>query len=178
MKLIKPLFYSLLILSFTLSLASCGKEKVVFEKKYDIKNSQWAYADTLDFAFEIKDTMAIYDIVLAIEHTPQYPMQNLYTHIYTKFPTGERIMQLLNIDLADNTGKWEGKCNSSECDFEIPIQPNAFFNKTGTHTITLEQYMRTDPLQGIKSIALKLVDKGIKRDLNSEQAQHNKNNKK
>lgn len=168
MKLLKRSL--LAVLAFSFLLASCGKEKVIFEKKYDIKNSQWRYADTLDFSFEIKDTTAIYDIVLGIEHTPQYPMQNLYTHIYTKFPSGERIKQLLNIDLADNAGKWEGKCDGSECDFEIPIQPNAFFNKTGNHIITLEQYMRTDSLAGINSITLKLVDKGIKRDLNSEQA--------
>ena len=146
-------------------LVSCGKEKVIFEKKYDLKNGQWAYADTLNFAFNIADTMEIYDIVLTIKHTPQYPMQNLYTHIYTKFPSGERIVQQLNIDLADNTGKWEGDCSGSECKFEIPIQPNAFFNAAGQHIITLEQYMRMESLIGINSIALKIVDKGIKRDL-------------
>ncbi len=146
-------------------IVSCGKEKVIFEKKYDLKDGQWAYADTLKFSFNIADTMEIYDIVLTIKHTPQYPMQNMYTHIYTKFPSGERIMQLLNIDLADNTGKWEGDCSGSECRFEIPIQPNAFFNAAGQHIITLEQYMRTESLAGINSIALKIVDKGIKRDL-------------
>ena len=165
MKSLKRLFYFFIPLSIVL--VSCGKEKVIFEKKYDIKNSQWAYSDTLDFAFNITDTMEIYDIVLKLKHTPQYPMQNLYTNIYTKFPSGERIKQLLNIDLADNTGKWEGDCSSSECTFEMAIQPNAFFNKTGQHTITLEQYMRTDNLAGINSIELKIVDKGIKRDLNA-----------
>ena len=162
-----PFLQSKLALAALISvvLVSCGKEKVIFEKKYDLKNGQWAYADTLNFAFNIADTMEIYDIVMTIKHTPQYPMQNMYTHIYTKFPSGERIVQLLNIDLADNTGKWEGDCSGSECRFEIPIQPNAFFNAAGQHLITLEQYMRMESLAGINSIALKIVDKGIKRDL-------------
>ena len=162
-----PFLQSKLALATLISfvLVSCGKEKVIFEKKYDLKNGQWAYADTLNFAFNIADTMEIYDIVMTIKHTPQYPMQNMYTHIYTKFPSGERIVQLLNIDLADNTGKWEGDCSGSECRFEIPIQPNAFFNAAGQHLITLEQYMRMESLAGINSIALKIVDKGIKRDL-------------
>jgi gliding motility-associated lipoprotein GldH len=163
---LKQFFIPFLFLS--LLLISCGKEKVIFEKKYNLEKGQWMYSDTLNFQFDIKDTMEIYDIVLSVKHTPQYPLQNLYTNIYTKFPSGERIKQLLNIDLADNTGKWNGECSSSECNFEIPIQPSAFFNGIGTHTIMLEQFTRNEPLLGINSIELKLVDKGIKRDLASE----------
>jgi gliding motility-associated lipoprotein GldH len=158
-------------------LTSCGKEKIIFEKDYDIKNDAWTYADTLNFAFDITDTMALYDIVLTIEHTPQYSMQNVYTNIYTKFPKGERIKQLLSIDLADNTGTWQGKCGSSSCDFNIKIQENAFFNILGSHVITLEQFMRVESLVGIKNIGLKIVDKGMKRDLNTEMNQGKKKKK-
>ncbi len=175
MNSVKYLFISFLFLSPLL--ISCGKEKVIFEKKYNLEKGQWIYSDTLNFQFEIKDTMEIYDIVLSVKHTPQYPLQNLYTNIYTKFPSGERIKQLLNIDLADNSGKWNGECSGSECNFEIPIQPSAFFNGIGTHTITLEQFTRNEPLLGINSIELKLVDKGIKRDLTGEK-QHSAKKKK
>jgi gliding motility-associated lipoprotein GldH len=166
--MIKKLFYSLSTLAIGFFLLSCSKEKVLFEKEYALKNTQWTYSDTLNFAFNITDTMAIYDIVLVVKHTPQYAFQNMYTNIYTQFPKGERLKQLLNIDLANNAGKWEGKCNSSECDFEVPIQPDAFFNQTGQHVITLEQYMRAEALIGIKSISLKLIDKNVKRDLEAE----------
>ena len=176
-KLLNRLFFILLAPLLSIAFMSCGKENVVFEKKYDLKNGQWTYADTLDFDFDIADTTEIYDIVLTIKHTPQYPMQNIYTHIYTKFPSGERVKQQLNIDLADNTGKWEGDCSGSECDFEIPIQPNAFFNASGRHTITLEQYMRVESLAGINSIALKIVDKGMKRDLSTPKTPSDNKNK-
>lgn len=165
MKQLKNLLFILWATPLTIFFIACGKERTIFEKSYDIQNHQWTYNDTLDFTFDIADTMSIYDIVLSIRHTPQYPMQNIYMNIYTKFPSGERIKQLLNIDLADNTGKWEGKCSSSECLFEIPIQSNAFFNATGKHTITLEQYMRVENLAGINNIALKIVDKAEKRNL-------------
>lgn len=159
-------------------LTSCGKEKVIFEKDYTLKNDAWTYADTLNFAFDITDTMAIYDIVLTVEHTPQYAMQNIYTNIYTKFPKGERIKQTLSIDLADNTGTWQGKCSGSSCDFNIKIQENAFFNILGPHVITLEQFMRVESLAGIKNIGLKIVDMGKKRDLNAEKNQGNQHTKK
>jgi gliding motility-associated lipoprotein GldH len=165
MNILKYIFCFCLIIIVAVS---CSKEKIIFEKNYDLKNGQWAYNDTLDFTFAISDTMAVYDIVMVIKHTPQYATQNLYMNISTKFPTGERPKQLLNIDLADNTGKWEGKCNSSECTFEIPIQPNAYFNAAGQYTITLEQYMREEYLKDIKNIALKLVDKNQKRDFEVE----------
>jgi gliding motility-associated lipoprotein GldH len=172
--MVKKIFHLLTPLAICFFLLSCGKEKVLFEKEYDLKNAQWIYSDTLNFAFNITDTMAIYDIVLAVKHTPQYAFQNMYTNIYTQFPKGERLKQLLNIDLANNAGKWEGKCSNSECAFEIPIQPGAFFNQTGQHTITLEQYMRADALAGINSISLKLIDKGMKRDLEAEKASKTK----
>ncbi len=167
-KQIKNLLFILWATLLGIFFVACGKEKTIFEKSYDIKNQQWSYTDTLDFTFDIADTMSIYDIVLNINHTPQYPMQNIYMNIYTQFPSGERIKQLLNIDLADNTGKWEGKCSGSECLFEIPIQSNAFFNATGKHNITLEQYMRVENLAGVNNIALKIVDKGEKRDLSAD----------
>ncbi|NJN34220.1 MAG: gliding motility lipoprotein GldH [Saprospiraceae bacterium] len=128
-----------------------------------MKEGTWSYRDTLDFAFEIADTNQIYDIVLVIKHTPQYPYQNLYTNIYTKFPSGERVKQLLSLDLADNSGKWLGECGRSGCQFELAIQENAFFNVQGQHVITLEQYLRTDQLKGIENISLKIVEKGAKR---------------
>ena len=164
MKRISPF----LIVISSLFFAACGKEKVVFEKNYDLKNEQWTYADTLNFDFDIADTMAIYDLVLNVKHGSNYPMQNIYTNIYTQFPSGERIKQLLNVNLADNTGKWEGNCSGNTCNFEVKIQENAFFNALGKHIITIEQFMRVEALVGVKSVSLKVVDKGVKRNLSKK----------
>jgi gliding motility-associated lipoprotein GldH len=174
----KNKYFNIVNILLALVLTACGKEKVIFEKEYPIKNSVWTYADTLDFNFDITDTMAIYDIVLNIKHTTAYPMQNIYTHIYTKFPNGARVKQLLSFDIADNTGKWEGDCSGDNCDFTVKLQENAFFNFAGKHSITLEQFTRTDALQNIERIGLKIVDKGIQRDLNKEREAAEKRKKK
>ena len=73
MKQLKNLLFILWATPLSIFFVACGKEKTVFEKSYDIKNHQWSYTDTLDFTFDIADTMSIYDIVLSIKHTPQYP---------------------------------------------------------------------------------------------------------
>ncbi len=160
--------FAALFLLFGLLLTACGKEKTVFEKAYPIPNSAWTYADTLNFAFDIADTMALYDIVVHIKHRADYGFQNLYTRISTQFPNGDRRSQTLNFDLADNTGKWLGKKSGDTHDFEVKIQENAFFNQTGQHVITLEQMMRIASLSGMESIDLEVIDKGEKRNLAEE----------
>ncbi len=125
--------------------ASCG-ENFIFEKKKDINNQQWTYQDSINFDFEIKDTFKIYNLCLEIEHPDNYPYQNIYLMTHTKFPTGERPSQRINVDLAKNTGEWLGEKNGNKYTHRIDLQPNAYFNNAGNYTLTLGQYMRQDSL--------------------------------
>ena len=147
----------LILLSLPLAISACNQNNI-FDKQFDVKNQKWSYTDTLNFPFDIKDTSELYNIVLHVKHQTDYPLQNLYLNIYTAFPAGQRIKQLLNIDLADQTGKWNGKVNGKSCDFDIKIQENAFFNIQGKHTITLEQFTRLNPLPAIQTIGLTIED--------------------
>ena len=134
-----------------------------YEKRYEIQNGNWEQGDTLDFTFSIKDTLSIFNLYLEVEHSTSYNFQNLYTRIYTQFPSGERINELLSLELADKAGVWLGKCNSESCILKIPIQEGAYFNQSGQFTVTVEQYMRTDPVEGIQSIGFLVEDTGQKR---------------
>jgi gliding motility-associated lipoprotein GldH len=147
---------------------ACNKEKILFEKEYAWQDATWRHSDTLNFAFDIADTMALYDIVVTIKHRTDYPYQNIYSQIFTKFPTGERTKQLINVDLADNTGKWNGEGSGKTRSYDVDIQQNAFFNQSGKHVIKLEQFMRTEALASVESVALRIVDKQAKRDLTKE----------
>ena len=151
------------IASIVILLSACEKEKVIFEKKYDLTNATWQHADTLNFAFDIADTTSLYDLSMTVSHKTDYGFQNIYTQIYTQFPSGLRSKQLLNLDLSDNMGKWNGTGSGNTRQFQVNIQQNAFFNQVGKHVITLEQFMRTDALVGIENITLKIIDKQIKR---------------
>lgn len=157
----KQFLFILLLLS-QLLLVSCG-ENYVFEKTYEIEKEEWNYANTLDYSFEIDDTTKIYNLLLEVTHSVDYSYQNCYFKIYTKFPSGEKTDQLLSVDLADGVGRWQGECSGESCTTLFDIQKQSFFNALGTHTITLEQYMRKDPLKGIQSLAIKLEDTGLKR---------------
>jgi len=151
-----------LVFILPIFLISCG-ENYLFEKTYKIENGAWEYDNTLDYAFEITDTTKVYNLLLEVGHSLAYNYQNCYFKIYTQFPSGEKTAQLLSIDLADGIGRWQGDCGSKSCTILLDIQKQAFFNALGTHTITLEQYMRKNPLKGIESLAIKLEDTGLRR---------------
>lgn len=154
---------NLFLLSFfSVLLSACGPD-YLYDETYDLEEQGWTYADTLNFQFTIDDTLALYNLYLQVEHSTDYSYQNLYTRIHTQFPSGERITQVLSLELADKAGAWQGDCRGEKCLFLAPIQPNAFFNKPGTYVITLEQYMRQSPVMGLKSIGFKLEETGKRR---------------
>ena len=153
-----------LLLFFTITFVSCGPD-YAYKKSFEIGDQAWAYADTLDFDFRIEDTTLIYNLYLEVEHTRDYGFQNLYTRIHTRFPDGARLSELLSLELADKTGFWLGDCRGEICTLRIPIQEGAYFNQAGAYTIQLEQYMRVDPLPGVRAMALLLENTGRQRIL-------------
>lgn len=157
----KNYLFSLLFLS-SIFLLSCG-EDYLFEKNYEIEKGAWKYDNTLAYTLDITDTTKVYNLLLEVEHSIDYSYQNCYFKIYTQFPSGEKTEQLLSIDLADGIGQWQGDCSSKSCTILLDIQKQAFFNALGTHTITLEQYMRKNPLKGIERLGIKLEDTGLSR---------------
>ena len=136
-------------------LQSCGKD-YAYQKEYEISGMAWDYVDTLNFNFEIEDTLILYNLYLQVEHIQDYAYQNLYTKISTKFPKGELLAEVLSLELADKMGNWEGQCSGGVCKLTIPIQENAYFNENGEYQITIEQFMRKSPLVGIRKIGFVL----------------------
>ncbi len=136
---------------------SCGPN-YIFEETNAVENQEWTYQDTIDFKVEITDTLRIYNLHLDIEHAVDYAHQNIYIQIYTLFPSGERTRERISIDFADKGGQWYGDCEEDWCTLRVTIQEGAFFNALGTHTFTIEQYMRVDPLPGIKSVSMKIEE--------------------
>ena len=143
---------------FTITtLISCGPN-FIYENEQIISDNNWEYQDSLNFQFEIADTNKLFNIFLDVEHSVDYGFQNLYTQIHTVFPSNDRITEMLSLELADKAGQWFGDCSSEFCTLRIPIQEGAFFNQAGNYSITVEQFMRKNPLEGVKSIAIRIED--------------------
>ena len=150
-------FFSLSIL-----LVSCGPN-YIFDQSQKIDQAEWTYQDSLSFNTAITDSLKIYNLYLGLEHATTFSMQNLYVKIHTTFPSGQRLSELVSLELANKAGVWFGDCNSEWCDLSIPIQTGAYFDLPGNYTFTIEQYTRKEPLQGVKNISFKIEDTGVSR---------------
>lgn len=138
-----------------LLLTACNQD-VIFEETIDIPNAAWSYDDKLPFEFEVSDTTKAYQVLLDIGHAGDFGFQNCYVQITTRFPGGEEKKQAVSLELAEQSGIWNGKCRGNTCHLEIPLQGKAKFKQQGKHSIMVEQFMRVNPLPGINSISLKI----------------------
>ena len=116
----------------------------------------WTYADDLDLEFRIEDTTEIYDLTLAVDHSIDYPWQNLYIQIRNIFPGGDTMARPLSLELADKRGHWQGECSGTSCAALIDLQKSVYFPKEGDYKITIRQHMRQDSIPGINSLTLAL----------------------
>ena len=137
----------------------CGPE-IVVEHRTEFSDQQWSGSDTLDARFDITDTLALYDIFVELRHGTDYPNQNVYVKLLTDFPNGARLDQTLSLELANRAGRWFGDCNATDCDFELAIQRNAFFNQLGEHRIRVLPYMRRDPVEEISGFGVRVERNG------------------
>ena len=144
------------------TLVSCGPNYLLNEK-LELEGGIWSYDNNLSYKIDIPDTSTIYNLVIEVEHSMDYPFQNLYTNIYTQFPDGKQLKELISLELANSAGLWAGKCSGGLCRTDISIQQGAFFNQPGAYVFTLEQFMRKDTLNGLNAITFKIEDTGLTR---------------
>lgn len=157
----RKLAFSIFLIALILS--AC-QERPVYHNKHFPDQQIWAYGDAVKLDFKIRDTTKIYDMSLIVEHSTDYPWENLYVKMYNVFPNGDTTSRPLSLELADKTGKWQGECNGAVCKAVIDIQKHVFFPQTGDYHVWVEQYMRQDSVPGIKSIDLALYRAEVKED--------------
>ena len=149
----KYVFALCLVLAILLS--ACGPN-YVYNHKTAFDNETWTYQAVQQHQVEIKDTTYLYNLIIGVKHSPEYAFQNLYVKIKTVFPNQEKREQVVSLNLADGSGAWYGKCSGKTCSIEIPLQQNAIFDQVGTYQFSIEQYMRTEKVEGVKGLSFKV----------------------
>ncbi len=148
---------SFLFLFVVLGISSCNWTTGVFEKNLTFNNQEWPSAVKPDIAFEITDTVSLYNIYIVMRHTDAYHFNNIFIRATVKEPgdpkgkTGDYDLQL-----ATNGKGWIGTAMDDIYDARLLIQPKTRFRKSGIYHITLEQLMREDPLKSVLSAGLRV----------------------
>jgi gliding motility-associated lipoprotein GldH len=136
-------------------LISCDRNRI-FEKECVKQNDKWVYSDTAVFDFEINDTLSFCNILLSLKNTNKYPYNNIWFFITTKFPDNHIICDTIDYILQNPRGEWFGIELGNVYGRYLPYRLNRPFPMKGRYKITVNQAMRTDTLEGIKTIGLRI----------------------
>ncbi len=152
------LIFSVVIL---MSISACNSD-VIFEEDYQIPEHGWAFSEQAAFEFEIEDTTALYRMAVDVDHSTEFPFQNIYLRIHSVFPNDTTNVILHSVQLQEPNGQWIGGCSGEDCSVRVILSENMYFNQTGKHKISFEQFTRRDSLKGIEKWGLVLEKMGTK----------------
>lgn len=142
-----------LILAFLLS--ACDPA-MVFEDTRNLQGADWAKDSSLVFRFNITDTTLVQNIYLTTRNAGNYPFSNLFLFITTTAPTGASLKDTLEITLAHPDGHWLGKGAGDLHYLRTPWRHNVRFPYPGIYTFRIRQGMRTDLLNGIGDVGIRI----------------------
>jgi gliding motility-associated lipoprotein GldH len=140
---------------FCLFFASC--ETSLYNKFEPIDKNDWYIKDTLTFKFKILEPDN-YTIFFQTRHTKEYNYNNLWVKIIQDFPNEKMdTSYLYQTIVADPiSGRWLGECTSSYCTASTPLMENISLADTGNYKLSIIQYMRTNPLEEISDVGIKV----------------------
>lgn len=148
---------SKLILLFIACMAvSCGDGKI-YQEFTDFDGRYWLASDTASFQFEVTDTTSRYNVYCNIRNSTHYPYSRLFVNFTLADTAGHKYHHALLQDFLfdPKTGEPFGETGLGDLyDHQFPVLTNYKFKGSGPYQVTLEQYMRTDTLQGVLSVGL------------------------
>lgn len=140
-----------------LLLNSCDDSRV-YEKNYDLSERHWTVNETPSFEFTAAPNQP-YNLYCNLRNSVAYPYSRIFINYSLKDSTGAELSRKMISTFLFNekTGAPLGSSGLGDIyDHRIPLLENFNFKKEGTYTIQFEQFMRTDTLQGVLAVGLRL----------------------
>lgn len=138
--------------------ASCDETRL-YESNIDFESRQWLVQDKPVFTFVIPDTTLRYTLYCNVRNTEYYPNARLFFTYYLQDSTNQVLKtKLVSKFLFDSkTGAPFGSSVMGDIfAHQIPLLQNHRFQHTGNYSVVFEQFMRTDTLEGILTVGLRV----------------------
>ena len=143
------------IISLVITLSSCDPNQV-YERNVEIPEFSWNKDSVLRFEVDIQDTINPHNIYINVRNSSRYEMQNLFLFVQTEAPGGSTLRDTFECYLADERGKWTGSGWGDIYDNQFLYKRNIRFPVSGVYTFKYIQAMRTDKLEYISDIGLRI----------------------
>lgn len=150
---------SVLLFMMCVGLLSSCDDSRVYEKNYDFKDRNWVVNDVPVFEFDVTDSAARYNLYCNLRNTVSFPFSRFFVRYSLKDSTGRELeSKLTSAYLFDQkTGKPHGSSALGDIyDHRIPILNNYQFKNAGKFSVSFQQFMRTDTLEGILAVGVRV----------------------
>ncbi len=151
---ISGLIVTLIIVSLLFT-AGCDSERV-YDTYQSVEQEGWYKNDTLVYQPQIEDTSDLYNLIIKVRHNTDYRYRNLYLFTKTRFPDGMTTHDTIELMLARKDGSWLGQGFGAMKTAKQLILQRGRFEQKGTYRFELRQAMRTDTLQGIEDVGIRI----------------------
>lgn len=137
--------------------ASCS-EPPVFQSDVPVPEGVWDRSFKPTFSFDVADTVVKHDVFIDVRHTGEYPFSDLFLFVDLTGPGGRTARDTVECLLADPSGQWFGKglgfIFADRYQAKVLYKLGNRFPASGRYSITLEQAMRTEKLEGVLDIGI------------------------
>ncbi len=132
-------------------LTSC-RHDIVYSEFVAIPSGEWDENQLPEFAFNIADREAAYDILLYVRHTERYPYQNMWLFV------GDSLCRdTIEFYLADDRGRWLGDSHHGFIEVPVLLEDNYHYEDIGMYHIEIAHGMRDTLLRGITDIGIEIL---------------------
>jgi len=144
-----------LALFLVISFFSCD-DTIEFIQFEPLENAVWENSKNLTFNFSIQDTISPKNLFIHVRNTGEYPFSNMYVITTLTFPDETKVIDTLQYEMADVSGKFLGKGISDIKESKLFYKEQKIFPKAGKYQFQVRQAMRKNgevqPLQKLNGI--------------------------
>lgn len=135
-----------------LGFISCDSNRVYDDYQFAVDNT-WMRENIVKFDVAITDTISKNNLFINIRNNKNYEFSNLFLIAKMDFPDGFRIIDTLEYEMTDKTGKFLGSGYTDIKQNKLFYKENVRFTKKGNYTFQVEQAMRKNgSIQGLDSL--------------------------
>ena len=143
-----------------MALAACDGS-VYYDESRSVDEHGWLPQDTLIFDVEVDDTVHLFNFLVEVRNSVEYPYSNTFLFINTTFPDNSVAYDTMECPLADPEGKWLGKRTGRYVDARYRLRGgSARFPMTGHYRFAVTNGMRDSAISGIKDVGLRVEYSG------------------
>jgi|LGOV01.1.fsa_nt_gb gliding motility-associated lipoprotein GldH len=142
-------------LSILFFIVSCD-ENSIYDEYVNLPDAVWDEDNIVDFNFTLDDSISKNQVYIKIRNTVDYPYSNLYLFTKVNFPDGKVLIDTLEYEMTDAEGLWLGDGVSGLKSNLLYFKKDVIFYKKGDYNISIQHGMRTDNLEGIQDVGLRI----------------------